>query len=179
MGDLFPGGAGGPHGRHAGLLTDGAAEFGGVFEQEQVEARTLHLVGVFHPGHHAPSKLDVPRQRAAVTDVELRAVLPHEAGALHLLPGAGFLQDRVGDRHQRFPDVEAREALLLHDQHPQPRAREVRSGRAAGGAAADDHGVKIRGGTRDGHSGPNVPKNCREVKGFSRANRFFGGCDLV
>ena len=169
-----------PHGAHAGLLPDGAAEFGCVFEQEQIEARTLHLVRVFQPRYHPLRELDVPGQRAAVADVELRAILLYEPRALHLVPCAGLAQDRIGHWHQRLADVEAREPLFLDDEHTQPRPREVRPGRAAGGAAADDHGVEIRGEVGGVHVMGKMPKNRDEVKTSSAGTNSSSGviwCD--
>ncbi len=130
-------------GGRPGFLAHLAAEFGGVVEQDLVEARTLDLIGIIQPWDQSLGKFDLPGQHALVGDVELRPVLRHEPGALHLVPDADVAQDRVGHRHDRLADVKAREPLFLDDQHAQPRAGEVSAGRAAGRAAADDDGVEV------------------------------------
>ena len=73
---------------------------------------------------------------------ELRAVLAKEGGGVEL--HAQSLEDRQVNRQQRFPDVKARENLLLEQQDVVPRHGQKVGGGASRRASADHHHVPER-----------------------------------
>ena len=127
---------------HAMPFTHVDAQPGRVAQQNVIELRAQHMVGM-RSAAGIFAKEETPRLGVR-TPYERAPRFAHEAGPFDRRHRTEGLENGQGRREQRLPDVIAREALLLEQQHPQASLREKACGARAGRPTTDNNDVDVR-----------------------------------